>query len=203
MDIIPIQLRQPSFPRCCYLVKNLETAQRFLKSAFILRGMKWHKIQNFRHLIPGIKAEIDRVSPRVSDKEFFQSVYPFTMIPVSTFPTPRGHRIKSNDLRRTDPPYVLRHGRRKYRQQHNNSPQMVLMEAMRRAGVKIESHIYDTPCSACLKLFEHVAGACSLVQRGNTGELSICHMDILASSNALMPVTEVLHPSKQLLPAID
>jgi hypothetical protein len=203
-DIIVIQTREPHFPRCCYLVKEEETVRRFLPGAFVLRGMRWDA---FPGLLSGNKELREVVeaalSPGVSYANFFQHIYPFTMIPISTYPTPRGHRIKANELLRADPPpgRLGKYGRR--RNHSANAPQAILFEAMQRAGVKIDGTLYNTPCAACLNLFEHIAGVCTLVRREPSSELRLCHMDILASSGILPTCAELSHPSERPLLTIN
>jgi len=204
--IIAIQLAHPEFPRSVYLAQDLATVERFLENAFILKGVRWDMLKQLHDVerFPQLNTEV-QTSP-VTWSTFFQEIYPYTLIPFTTVPTPNGNKIQVNDLGRLprvkqvynklfgapeEPQFLLPH-----------HPASLLMEVIKSAKLKVGGELYDSPCFACSRYFDHIAGTCDLV--GTTGhEVSLCHMSILHRSEVTTRPQEGVHPAQRPLDAVD
>ena len=206
-QIIAIQLAHPQFPRSCYLVRNLETAMRFLDNAFVLKGVHWERIERLRDVeaYPKLSAAV-QASP-VTWTAFFQEVFPYTMVPFVSVPTPDGNKIQINDLGRI--PRLKQIHKRFFGEDSQDRafylpphPASILMEVMGTAMLKVDGTLYDTPCMACSRYFDHIAGNCQLVGTNSEG-VGLCHMSILHRSSTTTKPQDVVHPAHRPLDPVD
>lgn len=197
-SVIVLQTKNPRFPRACFLVKDLETVERFLENAFVFKGVPWEKVTSLVQV--GGHPQLYRLmeaSP-YTWSDFFQEEFPYTMVPFEVFPSPRGYKAERTDIER------MRRIKGRLTTDSSGTPGVqweasagaLLTSRISSMRVKMKGVLYETPCETCRKFFDHLAGQCKLLTLdGGRHTSTLCHMELFTKSDAVEEIEPAVAPA--------